>query len=88
MGLKQEGNDIGIHNCRCCGVHLESDRPRAFLAKRPDQCHKLLRAFRVMFDVGFQIFYADRRLEDNASRKPYVIRACFRSLGPLWHVNS
>ena len=38
-----------------------------------------------MFDVRLQVFQADWRSEDDASRKPYLISSGFRSFRPLWH---
>ena len=88
MSLEQKRNDIGIHHYRRCGVQSKCDRPRAFLTKRPDQRHEFLGPFRVIFGIGLQIFQADWRFEDKASRKSHLIRSSFRIVGSLWHLDT
>ena len=61
----------------------QSDRPGAFLTKRPDQGHKLFRPFRVIFGAGLQVFRADRRPEYDGLREPYLVPPGFRSFGSL-----
>ncbi len=64
------------------------DRPRTFLAKRPDQRHEFLGPFRVIFGIGLQIFQADWRFEDQARRKSHLIRSGLRVVGSLWQLDS
>jgi hypothetical protein len=88
MSLEQKRNDIGIHHYRRCGVQSKCDRPRAFLTKRPDQRHEFLGPFGIIFGIGLQIFQADWRFEDKASRKSHLIRSSFRIVGSLWHLDT
>ena len=68
---------------------LERYGTGAVPTKRPDQGHELFRPVRIEFGVGLQVLRADRRLEDNAGWKQYLVlsslcpRRCFRSLRHL-----
>ncbi len=76
MSLEQKRNDIGILPLPALPALWSSskrDRPRAFLAKRPDQRNEFLGPLRVIFGIGLQIFQADGRFEDKARRKSHPI---------------
>ena len=71
MILEQERNDdVGIDNRERREVHLEIEGPRVFFTKRADQRHKLIRTFGVVLGMRLQRFLAERRLNDDAFRKP------------------
>jgi len=85
MILEQERNHVGIYKPALWNPS-ESDRPRAFLTKRPDQRHKFFRPFGVGLGVRFQVLQANGRPQDDARRKAYLVLG-FRCFGPLWHLD-
>src|SRR5690349_5734268 len=66
----------------------ERNGVRVFLAERTNQGDKFFRPCRIAFDVGLEVVKADRRLQDNTRREPYVAPAGFRFVGPLCHLDS
>jgi hypothetical protein len=83
---RKAGLRAGLHAPQL-GNPSEGDRPRAFPTKRPDEGDKFFRSFRVVLGVGLQAFQGDRRLKDNARRKPYLIPSRLISFRALWHLD-
>jgi len=78
MGLEKEGNNVGIHNCGRCGIHQNVTDREPSLRSARIKATNFFRAFRIMLDIGLQVFYADRRFEDYARWESYMIPFRFR----------